>query len=482
LVPESARWLAVHGRVDAQKTWKRVLPCNQSDISNDTDSVKMITEELKCAGYGSGNSSENNITRNQQIVNNDVIQVEINGIPVDRALLEYANTEIQLPANKGKAYMGIMKQGVVEDKLKDCSGWCDVSSVGTEHIGIVPNHISSVENRSYSNLCKQDGVDSNKSQNSHYLKASDTSTIEGSCLWSCNIMNGCKKNIDKTHGVDKKKEKKLIDGEEMADVTLVHTNGQSSSSSTMKSGLDKEFKTEISCKESKGMLQGCSLDIINSDNMSVNTADCSYCFEIGKEIGYSQNSNEYNSLSFCRSMSRSESDGLNYIWTETAQDLKGDNETSIGVQGMPVITDKTITQYDDRDEGVCMGKTLAADDKKVGADPVRSTYRKIALGKEYGMVHENEIVKINNTVTEGNGTTSGAVYDRAVTVISSGKNVSHDDGVIWNNMAKKSEFTKHRTVTDTPKILDSATKRTGFFELFRSAVLRKYNLIMAFVW
>lgn len=282
LIPESARWLVLHGRVGAQKRRKRLLPCNQRDMSNDTDSIKMITEELKCAGYGSGHSSENKITRNQQIVNNDIIQVE-------------------------------MKQEVVKDKLKDCSGWCDDLSVGTEHSGIVPNHINRVENKSYSKLCKEDGGDSNKSQNIYYSEASDNSTIKASCLLSCTTMNDSKKNIDGTHRVDNKKKKKLINGEEMADVTLVHASSQSSSSSTMKSKFDREFKIELLCEDCKGMLQGFSVDRINSDNdISVDTIGCSCHSEIRKKIGDPQNSSEYSSL---RSMSRCESDGLNYIWT-----------------------------------------------------------------------------------------------------------------------------------------------------------------------
>lgn len=479
LVPESARWLAVHGRADAQKTRKRLLPCNQRDISNDTDSIKMTTEELKCAGYDSGHSYENQITRNQQTVNNDIIQVEISNIPVDKALFEYANTGIQFPGNQGKACKGLMKQEVVKDKRKDCSGWCDDLSVDTEHSGIVPDRTSSVQNSSCSNLYKQDGGDSNKSQLIYYSEASDSSTIEDSYLLSCTTMNDCKKNIDGTHGGDNKKEKKLIIGEEMADVSLMHISSQSSN--MMKSNFDREFKIDLLCKECRKMLQGCSLHRINSNNnMSVDTIGCSCHSEFRKKIGDPQNSSEYNSLNSRRSMSRSESDGLNYIWTKTAQDLKSDDEMATGVQSMPVITDKTITQ-DDRNEGVSIGKIFAADDKNVGSDPVRSIYRRLAPGEEYVVVQENKIVKINSIATEGSGTNSDTVCDRSVTENSSGKNASHDDGAIWNNTAKICESTEHRTVT-VPKILNSATKRTGFIELFRSAVLRKYNLTMVFVW
>jgi hypothetical protein len=435
LVPESARWLAVHGRVDAQKTWKRLLPCNQRDVSNDTDSIKMRADELKCSEYGTGNSSENKVTRNQQTVNNDIIQVEINNIPVDRAVFEYSNTRIQLPVEEGKACKRIMKQEVVKDKLKDCSGWCDNSSIINEHFGILPNHLSNVENRSYSTICKKDGCDSNESQNTHYPEASD-STVEASHFLSCNPMTDCKKNIDETHRMNKK-EKTLINGEEMA-VTLMYTNSQISSSNRMESDVDKEFKMELLCKECKGMLHGSSSDKIKSENeASVDTIVCSCYAKIRKEIGDSQNSSEHNSLSFCRSAS----DGLNYICTEAAQDFK--------------------TDY--------------------AADEVRSVYRKIALGEEYGMVHENEIGRINSIATECNGTNSDTVYDGAVTVNASSKDVSHDDGLIWNNTAKKYKITEYRTATE-PKTLDSATKRIGFIELFRSAVLRKYNLTMVFVW
>ncbi|PNF33929.1 hypothetical protein B7P43_G06010 [Cryptotermes secundus] len=479
LVPESARWLAVHGRADAQKTRKRLLPCNETDVSNDKDSVKMITEELKCAECDSGHSYENKITRNQLTVNNDIIEVETSNIPVDRALFDYVNTGIKLPANQGRACKGIMKQEIVKDKLKDCSGLCDDLSVGTEHSGIVPNHISSVENSSYSNLCKHNDGDSNKSQIIYYSEASDGSMIEDSYLLHSTMMYEYKKNIDGIHGEDKKKEEKLINGEEMADVTLVHTNSQSNS--MMKSNFDGEFKMELLCKECRGMLQGYSLNRINSNNdMSVDTIGCSCHSEIRKKIGDPQSSSEYNPYNSHRSMSRSESDGLNYIWTKTAQDLKSNNESATGVQSMSVITDNTITQ-DGRNEGISIGKTFTSDDKKVGSDPVGITYRKLALEEEYGMVCKNKIVKINSTVTEDSGTTSDTVCDRALIENSSGKDMSHDDGAIWNNMAKICESIEHRTVT-VPKILDSATKRTGFIELFRNAVLRKYHLTMVFVW
>jgi hypothetical protein len=439
LVPESARWLAVHGRVDAQKTWKRLLPCNQKDVSNDTDSIKMRANELKCAEYGTGNSSENKVTRNQETVNNDIIQVESNNIPVDRAVFEYSNTRIQLPVEEGNAYKRIMKQRVVKDKLKDCSGWCGNSSISNEHLGILPNHLSNVENRSCSTICKKDGCDSNESQSTHYPESSD-STVEASYSLSCNTMTDCKKNIDETQRMNKK-EKKLINGEEMA-VSLMYTNSPIHSSSRMESDFDKEFKMELLCKESKGMLHGSSSDRIKSENeATVDTVVCSCHAEIRKEIGDSQNSSEHNSLSFGRSVCRSESDGLNCICKEDAEDYK---------------TDYT-------------------------ADEVRSIHRKIALGEEYGMVHENEIGKINGIATECNGTNSDTVYDGAVTVNASSKDVSHDDVLIWNNMAKKCKITEYRTATES-KTLDSATKRIGFIELFRSPVLRKYNLTMVFVW
>jgi hypothetical protein len=458
LVPESARWLAVHGREHAQKTWKRLLPCNQRDVSNDTDSIKMITDELKCAGYGTGNSSENEVTRNQQPVNIDITQVDINNIPVDRAVFEYSNTRIQLPVEEEKACKRIMKQEVVKDKLKDCSGWCDNSSISTEHLGILPNHISNIENRSYGNVCKKDGCDSNESQNTHYPEASD-STVEISYSLSCNTMNDCKEHIDGTHRMDKK-ERKLINVEEISDVTLMHNNSKISSSSTMESDFNKEFEIELLCKESKGMLHGSLLDRIKSQkDVSVDT-------------------NEHNSISFCRSICRNESDGPNYICTEATQDLKSDDETSVCAQSTSVINDKTITQ-DDRDERLCIVRTFAENYKKMGDGEARSTYRKIALGEEYGMVHQNEIGGINSIVPEFNETSSDTVG--VVTVNTSGKDVNHDDGLIWNNMPKKYKITEHRTATE-PKTLDSTTTKIGIIELFRSSVLRKYNLTMVFVW
>jgi hypothetical protein len=465
LVPESARWLAVHGRVDAQKTWKRFLLCNQGDVLNNTDSIKVMTDESKCHECDSGHLSENKITRTQQTVDNDIIQVD-------------SDTQIQLPADEGKACERIIKQEVVKDKLKDCSGWCDSSSVSTEHLVILPNHVSSVEYRSCGNLCQQDGCDSTKSQNIHYSGVS-YSTIEASYLSSYNAIMNCKENAAGTHGVDKKKEKKSIKSEEIADVNLVDINN--SSSSMMKNDFDKEFKIELLCKECKGMLHGITLDRINYDNdVPVDTIGRTYHAEIRTETGDSRNSGEYNSLSLCRSICRSESDGLDFIYTEAAQDLKSDDETSASVQRMSVMNYETITR-DDRNGKVCIRRTFPANYKKAGADEVRSTYRKIALGEEYGMVNEKELVKINSILAECNGTNSETLNDRVVTVNPRGKDVNHDDRVIWNNMAEKYKITEHRTTTKH-KILDSAIKGISFIQLFKSAVLRKYNLTMVFVW
>jgi hypothetical protein len=460
--PESARWLAIHGRVEAQKTWKRIIPYNRSDPSNDTNSIKNKSNELKCTGCDIGFQSKN--TNRQHTVNNDMIQIQIKSIPVDNADFGYADTGIQLPADRGEDYKGIMKQETVKDKLKrkaeDYSRRCDGSSVGTEHTAVM-----------------QDSGDY-KSQNSHYLKASDCSTTEVSHLLNCEITNDCSEKINDTYRADYKKKLKLIEGDEVADVTLMHTstNSQNSSSSMVKGDYDEEFKTEKSCKESKEMLEGCSLHITNSSNdITVDSRAFPCLSGIRKEIGDTQKSNKH--LDICRSSSESDFTGK-----EVAQELGGDEGKSIGVQCMSGTADETRMQCEGS-QGACIGSILAADDKRMNAVPAGSMCRMtVVSGEEYETVSGTEVVERNIIVTEDGGTTSDTLCDGVVRMNTSGTVVGHDDGVICSNMPQTCKIIENNTVTDTPAMMETAAKRTGFFELFRSSVLRKYNLIMVFVW
>jgi hypothetical protein len=89
LVPESARWLALHGRVEAWKAWKRILPYKQSDLFNDTDSTKKITYVLKHNGCYSSTLSQSKKANKQEVVNNGK-QIKINSNPVDSVDFGYA--------------------------------------------------------------------------------------------------------------------------------------------------------------------------------------------------------------------------------------------------------------------------------------------------------------------------------------------------------------------------------------------------------
>lgn len=453
-VPESARWLAIHGRVETQKSWKRIIPCNRSDPLNDTSFIKKKSDELKCTGCDIGFQNIN--TNRQRIVNNDIIEIEINNISADSTDFENAGNGINLPGDQGK--------------VEDYSKCCDDSLAGAEHKGIMQDHITSVENRGSKPVCKQDGGDSEKSQNGHYLKASDCSTAEVSHLLTCEITNDCSEKINGTHRADKRRVLKLTESDEVADVTLMHpsTSSQSSSSSLIESDHD-----EKSYKESKEMLEGYSLHIINSGNdMMVDSFGSPYLCEIRKETGDAKKSSHRSS----------KSDRLNCILTETAQELEDDEGKSVSVQCMVGTADKTRMQCKGC-QGVHIGKTLAVDDNTMNTVPVRSTCNMIVVpGEEYRTENKTEVVEINSIVTEDSGTTSNTLCDGAVRMNTSNTDVGHDGEVICSDMSKTCKINKNKTVIDSPKMMDKTAKRTGFFELFRSTVLRKHNLIMVFVW
>jgi len=151
---------------------------------------------------------------------------------------------------------------------------------------------------------------------------------------------------------------------------------------------------------------------------------------------------------------------------QTAKDLKDGDKKLIGLQSTSEITDKTRAECD-RNQGVCTGKTFSVDDKNVSTGQVGSAI--ILTG-------------ISAAVTEDRGTINDIVSDETVKLNTNGTDVSSDVEVTYSNVGKKLEVIENRTVAGTQEIMATATKRTGFFGLFRSPVLRKYNLIMVFVW
>jgi hypothetical protein len=340
----------------------------------------------------------------------------------------------------GEDCKGIRKQDM-EGKLKVRS--CAVS---TEHRGIMPDHIKNVENISSISLCKSDGCDSDRSQNSHYSKSSDISITEVNHLLSCEIMNNCSVKRNGTDRVNNRKNIMLVEDDEMANVTLLRTNGESSN--MMKSDCDEEFKTEKSLGGSQTLLKGCSLDIINSDNdVTVYTIGSPCHSVIVKEVNSIQKSNGLNSVEICRSSSKS--DGLNFVWTETAKVLEDNEEKSICLQSMSGRVDKTRTDYEGY-KGEYTGKIFSVDDNKVNTTPKRRTHTNILVSGEEDST--------------------------------SGTDMGLGNGMNCRNMGKKCKVAENKTVTDAPKKMEITTKQTGFFELFRNDVLRKYNLIMVFAW
>lgn len=118
------------------------------------------------------------------------------------------------------------------------------------------------------------------------------------------------------------------------------------------------------------------------------------------------------------------------------------------------------------DSSVCIEQT-EQDDKNVDTGQVGSTI--ILTG-------------ISAAVTEGRGTINDVVLDGTVKLNAHGTDVSNNVEVTYSNVGKMLEIQENRTVAGKQEIMATATKRTGFSGLFRSPVLRKYSLIMVFVW
>lgn len=170
------------------------------------------------------------------------------------------------------------------------------------------------------------------------------------------------------------------------------------------------------------------------------------------------------SLVICKSSC--EPDGLRVIWTQTPQDQKDGDRKLVGLQSTSEITDKIRAEYD-RNQGACTGKTFSVDDKNVGTGQEGSTII---------------LTEISAAETEGRETIDDVGLDGTVKLNTNGTDVSNSVEVTYSNVGKKMEIVENRTVAGTQEITATATKRTGFFGLFRSPVLRKYNLIMVFVW
>lgn len=445
--------------MEVSEGWKRTLSCYRRQNSSATNSIKSKTGTLKCTEYASGPVSQN--TKNQQIANNDIIHNEANSIPINSFNFGHPDTGTQLMAHSGEECKGIMKENIMADKLKVYSGYWNASSVGTEHIA-----------RNASNLCNEDDGDFDNSQHSNYSRASSTNMAEASRLLSCEILSDQKGKVNGIHSVHYTKEKNLSEGDKMADFTLAYTNRQSSSSSTMTSDDNEQFKLGRSQEQGKGIAQVRLLDRINSDNdVTLDTTCCSCHSMIMKGIDDTQKDSDRKSLDICNNGSKV--DALTLILRQTVQDLKDDERKLVRLQSTSEVADNTGAHYDRN-----QGKTFTVDGKNVDTSQASSI---VMLRENYGRVNESE-TEITAAVTEDRETINDVAPDGTVRLNTSGTDVSNDDEITCSNMAKKLEIVENRTVPGTQKIMATATKRTGFFELFRSPVLRKYNLIMVLVW
>lgn len=157
----------------------------------------------------------------------------------------------------------------------------------------------------------------------------------------------------------------------------------------------------------------------------------------------------------------SKSGDSDYSSTRTARDLKDGDRRLTGLQSACEINDKTRSECD-RNQGVYTGKTVSVSDKNLGAGQLGGA-------------------GISAAVTEDGGTIN-VVLDGTVRLNTVSTGVSSDTEVVCSHVDKKLEIVPNRTVAGTQKKRATLTKRSGFFELFRSPVLLKYNLIMVFVW
>ena len=416
------------------------------------NSIKNKTITLKCTEYASVPLTHN--TKNQQIIKNDIIQNEISSTVIESVDSGHPDAGMQLIAHSGEECKQIMKENVMGDELKDYSGLCDDSSVCREHI-----------ERNFSSLCKEDDGDFDKSQYSNYSRAPCNNVTEASHFLNCETLSDCNEKVNEMYRVDKIKEENLTEGDKKAEFTLAYRSNQINSSSLKKSDGNEQFKLERLQEQGKGMIKVCLLDKINSDkDITVDTISCSCHSVIRNGIDDTQKSSDCKSLDIYKSIN--EVDGLRIIWTETAQDLNDGDRKLVGLQSTSEVTDETRAEYD-RNQGVCTRKTFSVDDKNVGTGQVGSTV--ILTG-------------ISDAVTEDRGTINDVVLDGTVKLNTNGADVSDNVEVTYTNVGKKLEIVENRTVAGTQKTMAKATKRIGFFELVRSPVLRKYNLIMVFVW
>lgn len=434
------------------------MPCKQREQLSGSNSVQKKTLTLKCTEYGSGLLSQN--TKNQQIVNNGIIQNELNRTIIDSYNFGHPDPGKELIALAGEECKGMMEENMVGNKLK---GYDD-SSGGSEWI-----------ERNSSNLCKEDAGDFDKSHYVNYSRASSNNMTEASHLLGCEILDGRKEEVSGIYRMENRKEENLTVSNKMAEFDLACTNSPSSSSSLGKSDDNEHFKLERSQEQVKGMLEVCSSDRINSDNAVTIDTICSCDTVIRRATDDTQKSSDHKSLDI--RISSSEVGGPRFRLTETAQDSKDEEGKLVSVQSTSQITDRKRVHCD-RNQGLNTGKTFIVDDKNVGTGQVGSI---IMLREKYGIVNGRG-TEMSAAAIENRGTTNDVVHDGTLKLNTSGTDVSNNDEVACSNVDKKLETVENRPVGGTHKIIETATKRTGFFELFRSAVLRKYNLIMVFVW
>ena len=173
-------------------------------------------------------------------------------------------------------------------------------------------------------------------------------------------------------------------------------------------------------------------------------------------------------------------DTATHLIAHSGEECKDGDRKLVGLQSTSEITDKTMAEYD-RNQAVYTEKTLIVDDKNVDTGQEGSTV--ILTGINAAVTGDRGT--INDVVLDENvklKTINDVVLDETVKLNTNGIDVSNNVEVTYSNVGKKFEIVENTTVAGTQERMATATKRTGFYGLFRSPVLRKYNLIMVFVW
>lgn len=424
IVPESARWLSTNGKIEeAQKVLKKLC---KNDIQNNINSIKSngISDEAKCTRNCENSLRRNGVTNSQQITNSqDKVQIEINDFSsngkavVIRNLIE--NNELDGVSNK--------KDGV-EELLTDCPKEpSDTDFVSTNSSG--PS--------------KQDENDTDILPNNSCSVGSDSGITEGSS--SSNHV----KTIDIKENVRAQENNETSNDSIMGDVTL-------------------------SCMKSQEENNPSKKDFADANKANIDMTDSGTSSQmVVKELNQPQ-VNKYEIYSIGEiSRSGSESDGINYKWTENTHDPDDD-------ENIPSSTVKTKIQ-NECDCRMFVTKEDGAQCNEMYTATVKNSSGKCSSCDEARTHSENEIIERRSSTVQG----FGKIVEKTACLDDFNEPaVDHEVAVIYKNTGNKCTILKKKELRDSMKAPDIGLKRkrSGFLELFSNRILRKYNLIMIYVW